>query len=192
MENKAVRYFLIGQTGLLLSILICIILMPQSLFANDGISYFSAHKVTILPYSAGLLLTAWFSFKVAQSLPDNSYKVVKAGFRTFSIMLLTVVAVPYGINFTFEYIHTLLSAALFLVQFMMMWWLAFKVKWDGISLRLLLLLAVEIIGTVMYLGPQKGYLLEGEVAFQLTFAFAAYRSIKHIVGHPKKRNLSSI
>lgn len=180
MENKAARYFLIGQTILLFSISICIFLLPQSLFANDGVSYFGAQKTTVIPYSVGLLLTAWFSFKVARALPKHSHRVVKAGFKIIAILLLAIVVVPYGINFTLEYIHTLLSAALFLVQFIMMWWLAFKVKSDGLSLFLLFLMAVEIIITVMYLDPRGGYLIAGELAYQLTFAFAAYRAIKHI------------
>jgi hypothetical protein len=191
MENKAVRYFIYGQVSFLLSVSICIFLLPESLFINDGISYFGAHKLTVVPYSIGLLLMAWFSYKVAQSLPKKSYKIVKIGFKTFSFLLVTVVAVPYGINFTLEYTHTLLSAGLFLVQFILMWWLAFKVKWDGLSLFLLLLMAAEMIATVMYLGPQKGYLLFGELAYQLTFAYAAYRAVRHIAeqtaAHSKQR-----
>lgn len=188
MENKAVRYFLIGQISFLFSVSICIFLLPESLFINEGISYFGARKLTVIPYSVGLLLMAWFSYRVAQSLPKKSYKVVKIGFKTFSVLLVTVVAIPYGINFTLEYIHTLLSAGLFLVQFIMMWWLAFKVKWDGLSLFLLLLMAIEMIATVMYLGPQKGYLLFGELAYQLTFAYAAYRAVKHIAEQPARSN----
>ncbi len=188
MENKASRYFVIGYAGWIISVAICIFLLPDSLIANGGISYFSAHKTTVVPYSAGVLLLAFFSYKVAQALPRNSQKMMRAGFKAFSAMLIAVVAIPYGINFTFEYVHTLLSAALFLFQFIIMWWLALKVRWDGISLFLLVLLAVEMIATVMYLGPRKGYLLEGELVFQLTFAFAAYRSISHVTGKKALKN----
>jgi len=185
MDNRAARYFLIGYTGWFISVVVCIFLLPHSLVANGGISYFSDHTITAVPYSAGVLLLAFFSYKVAQALPRNSQKVMRAGFKIFSVLLIAVVAIPYGINFTFEYIHTLLSATLFLFQFIIMWWLAFKVRWDGISLLLLVLLAAEMIATVMYLGPRKGYLLEGELIFQLTFAIAAYRSIKHIISKTK-------
>jgi hypothetical protein len=188
MENKASRYFLIGYGGWLLSVIVCIFLLPQSLVANGGISYFSAHKTTVIPYSIGVFLLALFSYKVAQNLPRKSQKVMRAGFKTFSVMLIAVVAIPYGINFTFEYVHTLLSAALFRFQFIVVWWLAFKVRWDGISLLLLVLLAAEMVATVMYLGPRKGYLLEGELVFQLTFATAAYRTIKHITGKKALKN----
>lgn len=143
--------------------------------------------LTIIPYSIGLLAIAWCSYKLAGLLPDNSNTMGRFGFNSIAILLLAIVITPYGINFAFEYVHTLLSALLFFVQFSMVWWFAFKVKADAISLFLLLLLALEMIFTVMYLSPQKGYLLQGEVAFQLTFAIVAYRSILYIVkpGHGK-------
>lgn len=191
-ESLSTRYFLIGQASLLISVLLCIIILPQGLFANDGISYYSSHKATILPYILGLLSVALFSFKLSRSLPGNSHLVLRLGFKTITFLIIAVVIVPYGISYTFEYIHTLLSAALFLVQFLMMWWLAFKIKTDIINLALLLLLAAEMIITVMYLDPKAGYLLEGEVAFQLTFGLAAYRTIKYVIeNQDRKRALSS-
>lgn len=182
MDNNPKRYFLIGQSSLLFSIAICILLLPKGLFANDGISYYSAQKITVIPYTVGLLSIAWFSYKLAKSLPKGSHPVIKAGFNTIAVLLLLVIAVPYGVNSTFEYIHTLTSAALFLVQFLMMWWLALRVRTDAINLLLLFLMSVEMIITVMYLDPKVGYLLEGELAFQLTFAVAAYRTIDYILG----------
>lgn len=181
MDDKASRYFLITQISLLLSVSLCILLMPQGLFANDGISYFSAQKATAAPYMIGLLLVAWFSFKSARALPPQAHPVMKYGFRLIALLLLLIVAIPYGINFTLEYLHTLVSALFFLVQFLIMWWLAFKVRCDAINLLLLLLMAAEMIITVMYLDPKAGYLLEGELAYQLTFGFAAYRSIRYVL-----------
>lgn len=187
MDDRSKRYFLIGQSSLLLNISICILILPQGLFANDGISYYSAHKATLIPYMIGLLSVAWFSYKLSESLPRHSHPVVKVGFKAISALILLVVAVPYGVNYTLEYIHTLTSAALFLMQFLMMWWLAFRVRCDVINLMLLLLMAIEMIATVMYLSPRAGYLLEGELAFQLTFALAAYRTISYILSKSNAR-----
>lgn len=190
-EHKTTRYFIYGQSSLFLSVAFCVLLLPQGLFANDGISYYSAQRLTIIPYSIGLLSIAWFSYKLAQSLPKGSHPVLKTGFNTISIILLLLVATPYGINFTIEYIHTLISAALFLVQFLIMWWLALRVRSDAINLFLLFLMAMEMIVTVMYLNPKAGYLIVGELSFQLTFAFAAYRTIDHILNRQRGREIAS-
>ncbi|HEX5797494.1 MAG TPA: hypothetical protein VFX86_03840 [Candidatus Saccharimonadales bacterium] len=190
-KHKAVRYFVFGQASLFLSISICIFLLPEGIFANDGISYYSAYKLTALPYAAGLLLTALFSYKVAGSLPEKAPRAMARAFKLISFMLVAIAVVPYGIDFVVEYTHTILSALLFLIQFLIVWWLAFRVRADIISLLLLVLMAAEMIFSVMYLTPRKGYLIFGELAFQITFAVAAYRFIIYTVEQSASRGRSS-
>jgi hypothetical protein len=178
MINKSVRYFLAGQLCLYLGILVCIFISPEALFANDGISYYSAQTETVLPYSIGLLLTAWFSYKVA--LSSKTYPFINLGFNSIALLLIIMVAVPYGASYILAISHTFLSILLFLVQFLLAIKLSLSVSKDLPSLILLITLAVVSITTVRYLSPQMGFLLHGEVLFQLIFGLIVYRAFTRI------------
>ena len=191
MGNKPLRYFLAGETCLFLGILINIFLLPDGLSANDGISYYSARSTTALPYLFGLLGAAWFSIKLVRSLPSQSHTMVKVGFLAIALLLLAIAVAPYGISSTFEYSHIILSALLFLVQFLIVFWMSFKLRRDTTGFLFVMLLLLEMYVTVMYLSPQKGYLLQGEVLFQITFAAAVYRSMKEVSNRFEPANAPS-
>src|SRR5688572_29728184 len=98
MGNPAIRYFLIGQTSLYLSILICVLLRPAGLEANDGVSYYSSQALTVGPFSLGLLLCAWFVYKVPSGLPRQVLPQLKNWTTTLAALMLIVVLVPYAFN----------------------------------------------------------------------------------------------
>jgi hypothetical protein len=59
--------------------------------------------------------------------------------------------------------------------------MVFKIRFDLISILLLVLLAAEMIVSVMYLDPDARHLIAGELAFQFTFGLAGYRIARYII-----------
>ncbi len=175
MKSKSLRYYLLGQISLFVSIGLCVLLLPKGLSTNDGISYYSGHKSTFFPYSLGLLATAAFTYKAVQTLPKTINSTIKNAVMVIPVLLLVLVIFPYNYNRSMQLIHTLLSSALILYQLLLAGFITLTTARSRLHYLLLGLLFIEIIVSLFYLSPVKGYLLEGEIAFELTFGLLFYR-----------------
>lgn len=180
-DKQLSRYFISGQLGFYASLILCILLRPQGLYANEGISYFSAQSLTILPYCAGMLAMAWFAWRIADKLAAEGLDKLQRWFRLMAALIVCVVLVPFTFNDAIRTLHTWLSSALFLTELAFLFRLAFKLKPDKTNKTFLALSVGAIIVTLSYLNPTKGYLIAGELLFQAIFGIAVFRFLKTLL-----------
>lgn len=98
MKLGAARSIAIGQVCLYAGLAVAILLKPQGLGANDGISYYGIYARTIGPLAFGLLGSAFFSWLAAAQLRDPNLQPVKVGLIIFALLTTVVVITPYSVS----------------------------------------------------------------------------------------------
>jgi hypothetical protein len=118
-SKRIVRGFVIAAVLLLL----CIVLRPDGLAANDGLSYFGIFWLTLIPYAAALLIYEYCLWKTSEALGHNrKYRLLAIALKLMSVLVIGVLVTPISIV---EDFHSVIGLILFLVQL-------------GISVRLLM------------------------------------------------------
>ncbi len=162
---RSISYGLIAAFTLLL---ICILIRPAGLSANDGLSYFGSFKNTIIPYSAAFFLNAYFYWEAARVLVNNNklHNYVAYGLRVMALLLTGLVLTPHTLV---NPIHTAIGTTLFVFQLVLSIWLLVKIDFSWQNLGLV---CIELCGGLIsfyYLPKPHGLLLQGQVIFQLAF-----------------------
>ena len=151
--------------------LVCILLKPQSLALNDGLSYFGNYKTTILPYTCMLLVTAYLLFQVLIRLPDGKLfpAWLKNGFLTIIILLVGLLLTPSNAGFVADHVHQLFGAAIFIIELVAsaFWWMYNRN--DNVLLLLLVILLMSGIASAIYVPTAKGFLLQTQLIYQAAF-----------------------
>ncbi|HET9850583.1 MAG TPA: hypothetical protein VFP35_03105 [Candidatus Saccharimonadales bacterium] len=160
----------ISQAVLYGSFLLCVLIAPASLAANNGLSYFGVHPLTAIPFGAGLIISAYLIFSALGRWQANLHKPVRRALQVVALLMIGVVLTPYSISSWFDYLHTAIGTCLFVIQLIVAFWIIKKGGWHW---RDVLLLAIQVAGGVIaliYLKLDQGFLLQGQVIFQLAFS----------------------
>lgn len=181
IKDPLVRYLAYSQIAFYASVLICTILAPAGLRDNDGLSYFGVHKITIIPYGAGLLISAYLVLKSLNYLSEAKKLIpLRWSMKSVAWLMAGIVVTPYSIDNWFDWIHTTIGTTLFSIQLLLVIWLILTIKNDWINW---LLLVVQVTGgliSLFYLAPPQGFLLQGQVLFQAAFSVILLRSLSVI------------
>jgi cytochrome bd-type quinol oxidase subunit 2 len=86
--------------------MIAILLKPQGLAANDGISYYGVYARTVGPMAAGLLGSAFFSWQAAEQLHDQHFKLAELSLIIFALLTIIIVITPYSVSNFLDWLHT--------------------------------------------------------------------------------------
>jgi len=169
MYKQITTYFIGSLSLFILGIGLCCLIKPHGILANDGISYYGIFSTTLIPYVICLLGPAFFFILAFLKLKKNT-NLLKNFLLLFSFLLLGLVITPYSINSFFNALHTTLGSALFALQLLLTGIIAIEYRHHR---SLAYLWIIEFIAGVMcalYITPQKGYLLEYQVVFQIAFS----------------------
>ncbi len=180
MDNHAIRYFIMGQGCLYAGILICSLLLPRGLYGRGGMTYFGNYKLTIVPYTFALLGCFWFTLKTIRVLRSHQVGFVRYGLLVCCVLLLGVLAAPYKLNMFFYIAHVYIAAALFLIELLIVFWLALLARRDLVNIVLMILVTAELYLTGRFLGPRLGYLALGQLGFQVLFTAILCRSLPRL------------
>lgn len=175
MRNFAAGYFLRAQAGFCVGLLICIALQPEGWTANGGISHFSGSWLTLLPYALSLLYVAWNLLRVADLAKHHGRPEFRAWCLVLAVVTVVLVVVPFAINSLLETVHAAISIVLFLAMLSFIGFQAAVVRRDLLNFLLLLLAILAIVITLAYLNPIAGYLIIGEILFELVFFMSIFR-----------------
>lgn len=178
--DSSFRHYLIRSQLLIYATwLICILLAPASLSANSGLSYFGVHKLTIVPFSFGMLASAYFILK---SLHFQSNEQIKSrwfnyALRAIALCMVGIIITPYSFGSWFDTAHRTFGISLFSIQLLLALWQVFiKRSWSNYGL-----LALQITGgliSLVYLNPTHGYLIQGQLLFQMAFSIILLRNLR--------------
>lgn len=178
--SRAERFFLYGQSSFFGLIALSILLRPDSLTVNHGLSFFGVEPATILPYAFALLLCGWFVFRTAQVLSSEPGVSQAAAIWLMALLppLLGILLTPYSINPTFGDLHELFGTILFLLQLVLVGWLLVVAQRDWLAY---LLMAGQIIGGVVALLSLNNSLMfeiQGQLVFQFGFTLSVARFLR--------------
>jgi hypothetical protein len=181
MKTSSARYVFFGQIGYLGALLICVLLLPKGLAANDGFCFYGSKWRTAVPYMLGLIALAWFYFKAAQALPsDRKSVVIKYSIYGLLLLLIPAAETPFKFSTSFHTEHVILSIVIFVLQVSIAIYFVFMFRWDWLNIVLLSLLGLLALFAAASVYPKHGFLLQIETAFQLTFATLFVRSVSFL------------
>lgn len=166
----ALKYFIISQVVYWIFIFVAIVILPSSLWANNGFSFFGVNKATIIPYAFAIFGSAYFLYKTKFYLPTKKpFNIISSLIPFMIILMIGIVITPYTISDSFGEIHQVLGIILFAMQFVLSIWLTFFVKKCFINYFFFtVLLAGGLLSLFSILGISR-YLIQGQIIFQLSY-----------------------
>lgn len=175
------KYFMTGQILLFATALVCMVILPEAIYTNDGISYYGVHRQTIVPYTIGILLSVWCFAQVIK----HSKSILTREVRFFSaasiVFLFGLAVTPHTINTFFWVAHVSMGILLFFSQFVASTWATIIYRPDVTGLTFVAGLAITMLYTAFYLSASSGFLIFGQLLFQLLFAISWWRAVKSVL-----------
>jgi len=185
MEAQAVKLTVLGQICLYTGVLLSILLKPSGLSSNDGLSYFGIFARTVIPYSLGLLSSAYLSWLASKHVSTPELKPLHDGYITIAILTVAIVITPYSVGPLLGWAHTAAGTALFSLQLLLSAWLTYQLHYHLLAV---ILTAIEFIAGVacaVYLLPEHGLLMQCQVLFQLAFGMLLIFSLARLKSRTK-------
>ena len=170
------QYVIYSQLCLFVSMLVCIVIKPRGLAANAGISYYGTFLKTVVPYTAGILGGAYFSYQLTKTLHKASLKYVRKALIAISILSIGIVLTPYSITVVLDWTHTILGTFIFVIELVISGWIIKSFEYDPSMLTLWLLEFICGVLAAIYTRPPHGFLIQSQLLFQLFFGIILYRS----------------
>jgi len=167
--DKVVRSVLFGQLFFIGGLLVCVILKPEGLAANDGISYYGIYERTFFPYAVGLLGSAYFLARAASSVMSPALRPLRLSFRTYVPLVVGIVFTPYAAGRYMDYLHTVCGSALFSLQLILSGWLIWQLRYAWWAVALTVMECIAGVLSAVFLRPPHGFLIQSQVVFQLAF-----------------------
>ncbi|HEX5447980.1 MAG TPA: hypothetical protein VFW90_02150 [Candidatus Saccharimonadales bacterium] len=186
LSRSGYRELVLSQIILYVAVIVCIVLAPGSLGKNEGLSYFGHHPITILPFGAGLLLSAFYVIKGASHFKSRP-KVAFFGwlFPLMAGLMAGIVAAPAVGDGFFDLAHRIFGSILFVCELLLAFWLLKNVRGDRLNW---LIFGFQWLGGIIaaiYLSPAQGFSIEGQLLFQVSFSVLLMRSLTTMATHPK-------
>lgn len=176
--RRAVGDLVKGQLCLFGGMALCVVVRPEGLYANHGISYFGVQWETVSLYAIGLVGVATFTRRALRSaafaLPTpGRVRQIADG---FALLVYGVILTPYPVSPVLSWLHRGFGSALFVLQLALAGRL---VVWTRDSLAAAFLL-IQLIGGILatgYVLRDEGYLVEAQLLFQLGFGVVVVRTV---------------
>lgn len=166
MEASATRFIHLAFIGVMACVALCILVCPAGLTANDGFSYFGGQSSSLPFYLLGCGL-----FSLGFGLAALALRgLFRAAFFACALCMIGVAATPYNAPVLGE-LHELFGAALFILELVTCVALARRAHGKAGWIGLAFMFASGLV-CFYYLPMRLGYLLEGQVAFQLAAWFS--------------------
>lgn len=180
--NRASLYLIFSEICLFVGIGACVAILPRGLYINIGASYYGVHLKTLIPYTLGLVLSAYFVWLAAKELSSSYPEIVfKWILYMVACLILCIVATPYTANHLISNAHNTMGIALFFIQFIFSYWLILWVYRDPINVLIVIGLSIAGISAFIYNENPHGFLIEGQLLCQLFFSILLIRTIIYLV-----------
>jgi len=177
MNARAFRLVVFAQICLYAGVLLAVLLKPQGLAANSGISYYGIYARTIIPMATGLLSAAFLSWRAALYIERQDLRPIKYGLAAFAILTVVIVVTPYSFDGIADDLHTTAGSMLFSLQLLLSIWMIVKLHYKSLAIFLTLVELGAGIACAYYLHPAHGLLIQFQLLFQLAFGLLLVYSI---------------
>lgn len=181
--NKSIkRYLLISQLSLLLDLAICLILIPHYLFARNegGMSNYGIHLRSVVPYSLGFLVAAYYVLKAALTIKARSVTLRRLRLLLvgYGIIFLLILITTYGYktNTFLKDTHIVVTIITFWFELLSAIWLCKAFLSDKLNISLLVCQFIAlIIGSLTFFGAFH-LLFTSQLITIITFGVILVRS----------------
>lgn len=176
---RSSQSFSFGLFGALILLGLCVIIRPDSLSVNYGLSYFGIFSSTIVPYAAAFLIYALFLWKASEVRFEDSRrgKILTWVMRVMSIQVIGLLLTPYNRLYN---VHVFFGASLFSLQLLLSLALLKWLVYNWINTSLVIAEFLSGLASLYYLPLSHGLLLQTQVVFQLVFGFLLIRMLRSI------------
>ena len=172
--DSARTNLLIGIWLFAAAITLCVLLQPQGLRLDFGLSYYGSQPLTVLPFALGVgggALLLWSS--AGFELPG----FLRRTMRLFAICLVGVLLTPYRAGPVFDDLHTAIGSLAFLLALLQVAWIAARYRPRGVHLLDLALQLVAGVACALWVPTKTGYLLEAQLVFLAAWANSMLRIV---------------
>lgn len=179
-HQRSAQYLQFGLVSFFVMLVLCIMIRPVGLIANDGISYYGSFGDTLLPYSLAFLINSVLMWRAA-SVMDNKTRIdryVVFGLKIYALLFLGILLTPHNMHIVDE-IHVVMGAALFSLQLFTGIILTFYLYRDWLNITLLIVTLLSGIASFVYLLQQDGFMIQAQVIFQVSIWLIFIRSLRH-------------
>lgn len=186
--DKSLYYLRIAVGVFVGTIILCVLISPDSTLRQPGISFFGSSSSTIVPYSIGLAVTAYFLLRAAYMLSkknDTIDKIYYRGIALIGVGLLGIVATPaWHTTFILDQMHLLFGISIFIIQVLLVIAYMFTVRKSAsdwvllfmhLSAVLMALFSFNRINLVQLMLP-------AQLIAILSFSALALRAVKYQLG----------
>ncbi len=174
--NRLQKYLITSQLVLFLGIIICIIIRPKGLRVDNGISYYGTHLNTLAAYTISLAGSAFIAILAAIKYIKKDYDSIRSFLFILFPLTLTIILFPYNINSTYKTIHEYSGILIFIIQIIISLIILFKIYRDRFNIFLFIIQILGGLISAYYLLPSQGFLIQGQLLFQLAFGILIIRS----------------
>jgi len=183
--ERSIAYVTCGLTLTAVMLVVCIVIRPQSLRVDYGLSYLGVFTDTIAPYAVALLGAAFCMWRASELVTEFDHSlVIGRSMKIMAFQLIGLLLTPYT---RFGDVHEFFGSTLFLVQLGLA---CLAIKWLGGSDRHLALLTgimvLSGLAAAYYLPQSRGFELQTQVAFQLAFWVLFIRLLRGLQLQPAK------
>lgn len=180
---RALAYLAGGELSLLALLALSLVLLPQGIAHQVGLSYYGAQATTAAPYALAFLSAAFAIQRALRLLPARPQPLpsLRAALRAIVVLLLAVLATPYTGERILDGLHLAFAAALFASATALALWLAARVLDDRPTRALA---AAQLAAAAVVLASESSslhLLAVGELLFILAFGLLLIRSLAQIL-----------
>ncbi|MGO8687066.1 MAG: hypothetical protein ACLQT7_07770 [Candidatus Dormibacteria bacterium] len=182
--ERSIAYVAYGLTLMAVMLAVCIVIRPQSLNVDYGLSYLGVHTDTIVPYAIGLLGAAYCTWRASELVTALEHGVfIGRSMKVMAFEMVGLLLTPYT---RLDAAHVFFGSTLFLIQLGL----------AGLAIRRLgagdwyipLLTGVMVasgLAAAYYLPQSRGGLeLQTQVVFQLAFWVLFIRGLRGLQLQP--------
>ena len=188
---RAVRYLWLSITSLVTTVVVCVILQPDGVLSHAGLSYFGNFGRTLIPYSIGMVATAYFLLRACFTL-GSPHGLISRSFRYglegIAIGLLGIVATPSlsPLHFIRD-VHVAFGIIIFITQAVLSLRYLIRVRGGAADWALLVLqlFAIVIVGLSTGRVGLLDWMLPAQLLAVVSFFALLIRAVNHATSHAK-------
>ncbi len=176
---KSYQHIYIGISIAVSLLLVCVLLDPQSLSANNGFSYFGAMAKTVIPYSLAFLSYAFFLWLASNSLKEKcqTAKILKIILIIMAIFMVGLTITPHTV---LANIHKFFGTSLFVTQLLTAFYLVVRNGRNLLTYLFILIMLTSGLFSYFYLSLDSGFMIQSQLIFQIAFAGILINYLKNI------------
>ncbi len=173
--KKSIQYIQVGLFSFFVLLLICVIIRPEGLGANNGISYYGTYANTIVPYSLAFLVESVVMWRASSIMGKNTKfdRNISYALKVFAILFIGILITPHTV---LGWEHKIIGTTLFGIQFVMCIAFVLYILSDFLNVILLALLFISGLLSLMYLIVPMGFMIQAQVIFQISVWLIFIRS----------------